>query len=581
MEMDKTSLTQDELSYLQSLDPASRLMLEAKIIGFESLPPTIDEVLDDPYWLGDTELGGSVIYPYWREKLRELFPDPIHQHSEAFSVIFGGAIGTGKSTVVKVMALYTEIKLRHLKDLSFFGLLDRSKSTLLAFYHTDRDKCYSEFINPIAEVKKKSPYFKNNRSPHKIEYTHDTLRVNRVVGKNLVFCCFSEINFITPVPKLRKRLDTVCSRIKSRFEKGAGVLGMVVLDSSAKGSSSIVEKYIARGTYPYYLVRTRIWEIKAFLGIYSKDTFRVYVGDGVTSPFIFTGSESEDNLDQDRIIEVPVNLRSLYESDLELAIQDTAGYSTTGSHILFKNPLKVDEALVLTQKVPEIFSVDFFDESEIWDTVGPAILDELPPEKIIYVHIDNGISGDRCGIAIGYLMDEVCVDEALRLFHPVVSIPISFTLTRKRGQETAILKIFKFIIKLSTHFELGYVSMDTFQTWQLKQDLVRENIDAVFLSVDSSPVPYLYWKSSIYHDRFLGCNSKLLKSETKNLLAINGKIDHDSLHSKDCSDANAAVNYMIFKDIKRARRLSKKYQRFLWNSEADKDPMTRLSDFGN
>lgn len=57
-------------------------------IEFDQEPPTIDEVLDSPYYLRDFF---PLIYPFWRKELRKLFPNNIT--SKSTYVLFTGSIG--------------------------------------------------------------------------------------------------------------------------------------------------------------------------------------------------------------------------------------------------------------------------------------------------------------------------------------------------------------------------------------------------------------------------------------------------------------------------------------------------------
>lgn len=84
----------------------------AQVLGYKRLPPDIDEFLDDPYYLGKS----IEVFPFWREKLREIYPTPVHTSTPYLSL--NCAIGSGKSTVAKVMELYLECRLDHLNDIS-------------------------------------------------------------------------------------------------------------------------------------------------------------------------------------------------------------------------------------------------------------------------------------------------------------------------------------------------------------------------------------------------------------------------------------------------------------------------------
>jgi len=84
-------MTDRELAQLKSLDVNTQIEQAAEYLGYKSLPPTIDKFVTKPYYLGKV---CENLYPFWREKLKEMFPTCIHNKYPV--VIFTGAIGCGK-----------------------------------------------------------------------------------------------------------------------------------------------------------------------------------------------------------------------------------------------------------------------------------------------------------------------------------------------------------------------------------------------------------------------------------------------------------------------------------------------------
>lgn len=76
-----------EKELVSRLTPEQKILYLSKRIGFNSLPPTIDEVINSDQFLGN-QLN---IYPYWQERLKEVFPNPVFT-SHTYLVV-GGAIG--------------------------------------------------------------------------------------------------------------------------------------------------------------------------------------------------------------------------------------------------------------------------------------------------------------------------------------------------------------------------------------------------------------------------------------------------------------------------------------------------------
>lgn len=92
--------------------------------SYEEIPVDIDTFLHSDRYLGhaltDSE-GKFTLFPYWEEKLKEIFPDNITTRYN--TIIFTGAIGLGKSTIAVICLLYMLYRLLCLKDpYLYYGL---------------------------------------------------------------------------------------------------------------------------------------------------------------------------------------------------------------------------------------------------------------------------------------------------------------------------------------------------------------------------------------------------------------------------------------------------------------------------
>ena len=66
-----TKIILDHLCSGQSEEEAIKTLITCA--DYELPPPYIDQFLEDPYFLGHI---GQTIYPFWREKLRQVHPSP-------------------------------------------------------------------------------------------------------------------------------------------------------------------------------------------------------------------------------------------------------------------------------------------------------------------------------------------------------------------------------------------------------------------------------------------------------------------------------------------------------------------------
>lgn len=144
-----------DFSILDGLDMEVLLEIEARELGYEKIPPTIDEFIESPYYLGNV-YGNGQLYPYWKPILRDIFPDPI---STNYSVlVLTGCIGSGKSTLSRLIALYTYCRLDHLRNFDFFEL-SKGKNYVFSFFHTTTENVENTFLDPFEVIKNDSPYF--------------------------------------------------------------------------------------------------------------------------------------------------------------------------------------------------------------------------------------------------------------------------------------------------------------------------------------------------------------------------------------------------------------------------------------
>ena len=79
---------------------------------YDEKPVSIERFLTDIDYAGNTTDQGKGIWPFWRKTLSEIY-SPKFQYVK---VIFGGSIGTGKSSIACLGLSYTIYKLLCLKN---------------------------------------------------------------------------------------------------------------------------------------------------------------------------------------------------------------------------------------------------------------------------------------------------------------------------------------------------------------------------------------------------------------------------------------------------------------------------------
>jgi len=599
----------------QELNYEQKLQAAAKIIGYSKMPPSIEEFIEDEYYLGET-FGDGKLYPYWKEKLVELFPTPIHT---AYTyIVLTGAIGVGKSTFSKIVALYNKCRLDHMKDHSFFGLA-KTKSIDMLFFHTSVGKAIGDFINSNQMIEKNSPYFSGGLiNNHRILYKADGVRGNNAIGGDIIFYNLSEVNFI-PYHKAKHKIDQAYKRFKSRYQKAIGYVGNIIIDTSAQGDGSIADEFIEENDYgDVMVVRANVWEAKKHLNIYGRvgvlfvtnplwyegsdqpkklkipdsykeeyetnpamisqfsqgqlddwhenlGWFEVYSGDSLVSPFVITDKEKEvtAKMDSDRIIKVPLELYRDFKSNVTTSLQDMAGLSTSSTGKFLPDPKTFINRQVIEQVVPETIKVDFDDRK---DTIMSYIREQvklIPTDRIIFIRYDIGVVNDVTGLAISYFDGYEGYTDGVsksKVKLPIIKTPVAIAISRYEGQETSIAHLHQFVLDLEEEYEIGSISFDQFASRQIIQDLKRDGLPARYLSVDRTDTAYLFWKNAMGNENWHGPKSERLSLEVVGLIHNGKKVDHTATSQKDISDAVAGCVYDVYENLELAEQLSSKYK---------------------
>jgi hypothetical protein len=170
----------------------------APMLGYNRVPPTIEEFLDDQDYLGD--FVGPNIYPIWRAALTKIFPNPFH--SPYYEIISTGAIGIGKSTLMKVGSLFDVFRLAIMNNpQERFGLMP-TQSIVCSIINSTMGLGQAVLFDEMLEWMEGSNRFKelitSNTSsgflPNKIDITVGS-KVSHNLGKAVFSAILDEMNF--------------------------------------------------------------------------------------------------------------------------------------------------------------------------------------------------------------------------------------------------------------------------------------------------------------------------------------------------------------------------------------------------
>lgn len=537
---------------LSSLTNNQKVELLSYLYGFEKTPPSIEEVVESDYYLGKF-FGNGKLYPFWKDVLYDVFPNPILNPYLIHS--YGGAIGIGKSTISEICCLYNIIKFSFLKNAYETFQLESTTPFTVRCFNLTKEKAQHILVEPILERIKSSPYFQeymrdnNGKLPYNLSIKTGK-RAEDIISECNIFSLISETNFFKK-EHAQSLISTCLSRMTSRLQKVRDVFGCVILDSSSTDKNSVVEEFIRNGVYndTTKVVRASIWEVKP-KEYFKQGSFKVYAGSDEIAPHIIEKHEDLSKLDKDRIIIAPQELYKNFKHDIEKTLIDQAGICLDSFADFFSNKETLTNSFQINQ--PEHFEVvilDFYDDEQLYHIVGKYCLENIPKNINLYVRIDLGITNDYCGLSIAHIDEEdYRVIDGVRIFNPKICVPLAISIGRKFDQETSIQKIENFIVWLNKNFSVKMVSTDQFQSTGIRQTLTKLNIPNKLLSVDRTDVPYITFKNLINYGNVKLPKNSLLKQELTYLQRIGGKVDHLDCYSKDCADAVCGAIYTIIED---------------------------------
>ena len=503
--------------------------------------------------------GKTKLYPYWKRILKKLFPDPFTTAVNNF--IESGARGLGKSEIAVTIAAYLMYRVMCLRNpIDYYGLKPTEK-ICFAFMNITKtlaeDIANSKFQNTI----KLSPWFQAHgtmtgreniywQPPEYIQIIVGS-QSSHVLGLPIFFAFFDEISFIR-----NQDIDTAIGGMKTRFLRNGKSPSLLILASSKRSEKSFLEVHMKKKLESekenVLIIDEPVWNIKPE-NTYSGKRFNVALGNKFLVSQVIP---DEDNLDVWRdkgykILSVPVEFRPDFLDDIERALCDFAGISSSElskyisgtavsaiKDINLKNPFTKD--IIEVGNAPD-------DKQQYYDYFDLSVIPESLKAKPMYIHLDMSVSGDMTGIAGIFVTGKKPPTEGLDQSNDLLfQLGFSVSIKAPKGAQISFEKNKNLIYWLKSQgFKIRGVSSDSFQSVETGQVLTSRGFKYTMISVDRvNPsnhicMPYQYFKSTIYEGRLKIYNSTTLIDEIINLERnINtGKVDHPDGFRKDVCDA--------------------------------------------
>ena len=628
--------TKEELENIRTAYAQMKSIGRKKAKKIRDIVP-IQKWINDPYYVGEDV---SQLYPYWKEVIIDIFredrTDAINQ------IILTGSIGIGKSTAAALIIIRKIYELSCYEDISaMFNLFGVSRIAF-AYLSVTREQAQNTGFSLLTEWVDSIPYFREHfRRKDNIDsmiiWPQERLLItygsvaNHFIGMNLLGSILDEANFFSGRSKedtdytMNSKVSALYSQIIARSESRFIVNGinhsLSLLVSSSTVESSFTEERILKAKKDNdvhtYIVSPSLWEVKPWN--YKGGKFPVYAGGDNIDPMIISSLEDLNmilvakkyepifgidlksalqNLPVDvsaNIIMVPDEHKNSFSGDINIALQDIAGHSSSRSTRLFNSEVAYSKVVKPTLSHPfssEQFVVStgssFTKESltNIQDYLLPGFTLRNPQAKR-FMHMDLALSGDSVGLSMCHisgwktiygetmeqkqqrLAEQSAKDRAqkkeLGIYSPLkdLEIPISneeaiipiisFDFMVRinppnKPNKIAISKIRDFIVFLAKahNVSFGMISADQFQSAQLLQELESLGFPVKSLSVDRTPEPYMAFTQLIYDGRVELYDYPPFKKELFGVIyyPARKKVDHPKGGSKDVADSAVGSAYL-------------------------------------
>lgn len=543
--------------------------------GFTTTPPTIDEFLDQSYYLGHI---GKTIYPFWREKLREVHGTGLY--SPYNLVLLSGSTGGGKSMFCLVSMLYELCVFLHREDpYDDFGF-NQGEPLAIALCNNTLNLSLDVQIKRLFNMFNNSPFFKEQQAkaaltkvpskgrlalnlPNNIDLLAGSLS-NQLVGRAIITAMISELNIqsrqggdqaVNTFQELKNRLYT-------RFYRGDVLRppGKLYLDSSRKEVMGVMDQYIdsMRGDPSVCIIEAAFWDFVAGSpkDKFSGKRFFCFKGTASRDPFVVEDRDEYPEIEDHQLLSVPIEMYDSFKSDPVNQLRDFGGISThtKGNFITSIEAVQDSMKLGLMTTKP-IVLLDMYNQGDSLINYLDFNIGILKKDMPYYVHMDLSKNKDRTGIAfcraagnteISRFDRNECTN--LLLQDKTYSVDLLICLKNKPNQEIPIYKIQDFFVELSQKgYLISKITADQFGSLDLIQRLVNLGYQSEKLSVDKPRNAYDVFRQTLYERRIKLPNHHILRKEIVELVDFGDYVDHpeqtalnkaeDVKPSKDLIDA--------------------------------------------
>lgn len=540
----------------------------------EQPPVSIEDFLDDPEFLGSTDL---TMWPEVRAAVIDINKDwwrGVDQGAHHEAVLMG-CTASGKTTLSIVTTMYHAHILGCLKQPQTLWGLPKATSIVFPIMAAKPHVTKKVVYQPLRKMLEDIPWFqKHMRLDRLIEseivFSDKNIRVavggadaDSILGEAVIGGIIDEINFMNVILKSKKAevtsgrvgvydqaqtiYEAMTRRKKGRFISRGPMIGIVMVSSSTRYKGDFtdkrkqhIEKTGEQGVYIYNKKQYEVWPKERYSGV----TFRLLVGND-----ILQDTRVLDDIEQvpegSLVLDVPVEYKDDFLKNPHDSLRDIVGMSTSSVSPFFRRRFKILECI-------QAGSDEGLESFLVKDNVILGA-DGMPqpkpghycanPSRPRYVHIDLSVSGDRCGVAMLRFdgLRKVERENGMVEMMPECSVELACSIEPDSQNEIQIAEVRMWVKLLRDRY--GYpikvVTYDGFMSTESRQQWKKEGAKTGHVSVDKSSTPYKQLRDAINDGRVKLFQQDVLVSELFDLEydTVKDKVDHPVNGSKDVADA--------------------------------------------
>ena len=577
--------------------------------------PSIEEFLDGNRYMG---LQNGSMYPYWKERLCEIFA----KNSNINRVLWSGATGTGKTVTARkaiIYALYRALCLRSPRSV----LNVEPSSTLACFILSVTQKtAYQTNFEPFIRIISNMPCFQRVRNmtafdnfdledplipfPFFVDKSNLTIvfkdnfiltlgsQISNTVGYDVLISGADEVNELG-IEEGMELLNSIDGRMQGRFSNSPFCMAHVM--SSARSTDSVTREYVKKWQTDskFLYLHPMRFEVKSTADFTSETNFNVLIGNGVIPSNVINDELTIKQIENKsyvppigcEIVAVPEMYRQQFEADIEQSIQDILGIDTKETKNVFRDLSTLEDVelipeLKLEVNIKEDISIlNILDEYKLWYqlTDGRWIFKRAPSANR-YIHVDLGGSGEegQCDAGLCILHKEWKLNELTKQKDIIYVIDMQMFISAKNKVDIHAIQQFLIDLVIERNMPIHTVTADQWQSLMFLQSLDKsgcfENVKQ--LSVDIKLEPYTNAATLIELGQVKVGKCPKLQKELEALIISKNKVTRTT-ELKDGPDAlvgaiyNAQLNYADFPQYEYITHSQKQEKSSDYNNFIDQD----------